>query len=213
MGLFQKKTPQYSSNAPLYTLGLQKTILIVGLGNPGKEYEDTRHNIGFETVDGFAKQYEFPDWTHKKDLKCLLTATVIGDSRIVLIKPVTFMNESGQAAQATMHFYKVPLSQVLVVHDELDIEFGQIRTRIGGSAAGHNGIKSLIQHLGEDFGRIRIGVHNDIAKKADSASFVLSKFSKEEQAHIPAMIKETNAMLSEYVHGQPLSHETRSFIV
>ncbi len=211
MGLFQKK-PQVSSSAPLYTLGLQKNLIIVGLGNPGKEYDGTRHNIGFTTVDALASKLEFPAWVEKKDLKCLITFQTINDTRAILVKPTTFMNLSGEAVQAVAHFYKIQEESIIVVHDELDIPFGQIRLRRGGSAAGHNGVKSLIEHLGENFGRVRIGIQNDIAAKADSKDFVLGKFTKEEQEHLPELLRETNAILSEYIHGQPVTAETRTFL-
>jgi PTH1 family peptidyl-tRNA hydrolase len=212
MALHQKK-PQVGSTMPLYTLGLQKTVIIAGLGNVGKEYDGTRHNIGFAAVDNLAEKLEFPDWTGKKDLKCQMSMQTINNTRVILLKPTTFMNLSGEAVQAAQNFYKVPLDQVLAVHDELDIPFGQIRVRIGGTDAGNNGVKSLIQHLGEDFGRVRVGIRNDIAEKADSADFVLGKFTAEEKKQLPALLRETTAILSEYIHGQPLTHETRSFIV
>ncbi len=212
MALFQKK-PLVTSAAPLYTLGLQKTLVIVGLGNPGKEYDSTRHNIGFEALDSLRGKLDFPDWIEKKDLKSIISSQIIADTRVILVKPTTFMNLSGEAAQAVGHFYKLSVDKFVVVHDELDIPFGQIRIRIGGSAAGHNGLKSLINSLGEEFGRVRIGVRNEIAEKADSANFVLGKFSKEEQELLPNLIRETNAILSEIIHGQPLNPETRSFLV
>ena len=121
------------------------------------------------------------------------------------------MNLSGEAIQAVMHFYKIPLQQVLVVHDELDIPFGQIRMRIGGSAAGNNGVKSAIQHLGEEFGRVRIGIQAETPMEA--SDFVLAKFSKEEQTELPALLKETTAILTEYIHGGQLLQETRGFLI
>jgi peptidyl-tRNA hydrolase, PTH1 family len=210
MALFQKR-PDASSHLPVYSLGLTKTILIVGLGNKGKEYEGTRHNIGFAAVDELANKQDFDPWIEKKDLKCQLTTTTIGDSRVILIKPTTFMNLSGEAVQAVMHFYKIPAQQMLAIHDELDIPFGQIRTRNGGSAAGHNGVKSVIQHVGEDFARVRIGIQAETPMEA--SDFVLAKFSKEEQTEIPAMLKETTAILTEYIHGGKLLQETRSFLI
>jgi PTH1 family peptidyl-tRNA hydrolase len=138
---------------------------------------------------------------------------VVRDTRVIAIKPTTFMNLSGEAVQAVMHFYKIPNSQVVVVHDELDIPFGQIRTRMGGSSAGNNGVKSLIQHLGEDFARVRIGIRNDLAEKQDSAAFVLDKFSKEEKSQLSNLKKEVTSILTEYVYGNQLSAETRSFIL
>ena len=212
MALFQKK-PQVSSNLPYYTIGLGKTLLIVGLGNPGKKYDGTRHNIGFDIVDDLASKLDFPDWVAKKDLKCLMSQQTIADNRVILTKPPTFMNLSGQAAQAVQKFYKIPLTQTVAVYDELDIDFGQIRTRVGGSSAGHNGAQSLIDYLGEDYGRIRVGIHNTIADKADGADFVLGKFTKEEQEQLPALLREATAVLSEHIHGQPLTADTRSFVI
>jgi peptidyl-tRNA hydrolase, PTH1 family len=212
MGLFQKK-PQVSSSAPLYTLGLSKTVLVVGLGNIGKKYDGTRHNIGFECVDFFAEKADLGTWVEKKDLKCRLVNGMAGDTRVIAIKPTTFMNLSGEAVQAVMHFYKIPLNQVIVVHDELDIPFGQIRTRVGGSSAGNNGIKSLIQHIGEEFARVRIGVRNELADTQDSADFVLEKFNREEDAQLNNLKKEATSILTEYTYGNQVTPETRSFIV
>lgn len=210
MALFQKK-PQVSDSIPLYTLGLNKTILVVGLGNPGKKYEKTRHNIGFACLDAFAEAHEFEAWHEKQDLKSFISTKVLGDNRVVLCKPQTFMNLSGAAVQATAHFYKVPSEQIIVVHDELDIPFGQIRMRMGGSGAGHNGIKSIIQHLGEHFGRIRVGVGSET--KTDASDFVLAKFTKEEVAHMEKLAKEVTSVLTEFVYGGQLTPETRSFLV
>jgi PTH1 family peptidyl-tRNA hydrolase len=209
MALFQKK-PQTSS-PPLYTLGLNKTIMIVGLGNPGKEYAGTRHNIGFAVIDTLAGKQDFDPWMEKKDLKCLLTTKTLGSARVILVKPTTFMNLSGEAVQAAAHFYKVDNPRLVAVHDELDIPFGQIRTRVGGSSAGHNGVKSVTQHIGEDYGRVRIGVQAET--KMDAKDFVLAKFSPEEQELIPALLQESLAILTEYIFGEHLPHETRSFIL
>lgn len=213
MALFQRR-PDFGSNLPVYSLGLTKTLLIVGLGNVGKKYDGTRHNIGFAAINELASRQDFDPWVEKKDLRVLLTTATIGDSRVILIKPTTFMNLSGEAVQAVGHFYKISLANTLVVHDELDIPFGQIRTRIGGSAAGHNGIKSLIQHLGEDFGRIRIGIDQENRnKKVEMSDFVLTKFAAEEQAELPALLKESTAILTEYIHAGNLLQETRNFLI
>lgn len=209
MALFQRK-PDVSSNLPIYSLGLTKTLLIVGLGNVGKKYDGTRHNIGFAAVDALANNQDFDPWIEKKDLKCHITHKTIGDNRVILCKPTTFMNLSGEAVQAISHFYKVPLQQIVAVHDELDIPFGQIRTRTGGGSAGHNGIKSMTQHLGEEYGRVRIGVAAE--SPMETSDFVLAKFSQEEQSHIDALLKESNAILTEYIYGAELQPETRSFI-
>ena len=209
MALFQKK-PQVQSSAPLYTLGANKTVLIIGLGNPGKEYDSSRHNIGFAVLDEFAIKNDFPGWVAKKDLKCQLTSQNMGENRVILCKPATFMNNSGEAAQAVQRFYRVYNQNTLAVYDELAIPFGSLRTRLGGSDAGHNGVKSLIQHIGDDFGRLRIGVGSDMAKKADTADFVLSKFDKKELADLPLIIREANAVITEYIFSGLLPLETRA---
>lgn len=209
MALFQKK-PDVTSSAPHYTLGSNKTILIIGLGNVGKDYIGTRHNIGFDALDAFAKINDFPGWVNKKDLKCDLSIANQGESRVILCKPTTFMNASGEAAQTVQHFYKVYNQNTLAVYDELAIDFGQIRARLGGSDAGHNGVKSLINYIGEDFNRLRIGVGSELATKAEAADFVLGKFSKDEQSKIPLILNEVSTMLSEYIFGGELPHDTRT---
>jgi PTH1 family peptidyl-tRNA hydrolase len=214
MGLLQKR-PEIGENFSLYSLGLNKTALVVGLGNPGPEYELTRHNLGFICLDRFAEMNNFPAWINKKDLNCLLTQETLGDTRVILIKPTTFMNSSGEALSKVTRFYKIDLKYVCVVHDELDIPFGQIRTRVGGSAAGHNGIKSIIEHLGETFGRVRIGIGSDDNEGQDSSAFVLGKLTSQEQEKLPELKREVAAILSEWIFssGQPLPHETRSFLI
>ncbi len=213
MALFQRR-PQTSNPVNYVTVGLNKTLLLVGLGNPGREYELTRHNIGFACIDAFVeKTPEIASWIEKKDLKCLLATGQIGDTRVLAIKPTTFMNLSGEAVQAVSNFYKVQLERTVVVHDELDIPFGQIRTRKGGSSAGHNGIKSVTQYVGEDYGRIRIGIGPKTPEQIDSADFVLQKFSKIELEHMPELVREVNAILSELVYGAELPNETRSFLI
>jgi peptidyl-tRNA hydrolase, PTH1 family len=211
MALFQKK-PQVQTGAPLYTIGSNKTLLIIGLGNPGKEYASSRHNIGFDVLDEFGKKNDFPNWVTKKDLKCQLAVSNLGENRVVLCKPDTFMNNSGQAAQAVQHFYRVYNQNTLAVYDELAIPFGQLRTRLGGSDAGHNGVKSLIQHLGDDFGRLRVGIGSNISAKADAADFVLGKFSQKEQGSLPMISREAVAIITEFIFGGSLPHETRTAI-
>jgi PTH1 family peptidyl-tRNA hydrolase len=212
MSLFQNR-PQASDTIQYYTLGQNKTVLIVGLGNVGDEFVGTRHNIGFDAVDQFAQTNDFPQWIVKKDLKCFHTSKTLGDTRVILIKPTTFMNLSGEAVQAAAAFYKIAPDHIVVVYDELDINFGHIRTRIGGSAAGHNGVKSVSQHIGENYGRIRIGIGPKDPAQMDSKDFVLARFNKEQQAQLKSLFRETDALLSEYSFSNSLLVETRSFIV
>lgn len=210
MALFQKK-PQVGESVPMYTIGSNKTVLVIGLGNPEAKYDGTRHNVGFAALDYFADKNDFGAWMNKKDLKCHLTTAILGDTRVILCKPTTYMNLSGEAAQAVQHFYKVYNGQTLAVYDELAIKFGQLRTRVGGTDAGHNGAKSLIQNLGEDFSRLRIGVGNEFSEKADAADFVLGKFSKEEQGALAQILREANSLINEFIFGN-LTHETRNVI-
>jgi PTH1 family peptidyl-tRNA hydrolase len=133
MALFQRR-PQVSDPTMYYSVGMNKTILMVGLGNIGKEYEMTRHNVGFICLDEFVEKTEgMEGWVEKKDLKCLISSGRVGDSRVLAIKPTTFMNLSGEAVQAVVHFYKIQLENIVILHDELDVDFGQIRVRMGGS--------------------------------------------------------------------------------
>jgi len=196
-------------------MSLNKTILLVGLGNPGKEYDLTRHNAGFVALDYFVEKNEgMEGWVQKKDLKAVISMGREGESRIIAIKPTTFMNLSGEAVQAVTSFYKINPDNILAIHDELDIDFGHIRLRHGGSAAGHNGIKSVSQHIGEDYGRIRIGVGPKKPARIPSEKFVLQDFSTEQQEQLPNMSREVNSILSEYIFGnQQLPQDTRSFIV
>jgi PTH1 family peptidyl-tRNA hydrolase len=213
MSLFQRR-PQLGDTINFYTLGQNKTLLVVGLGNPGKEYDNTRHNIGFECLDAFAKAADFQPWIDKKSMKCLEATTNLGDTRVILIKPTTFMNLSGEAVSAVANFYKIAPEKIIVVHDELDIPFGQIRLRTGGSSAGHNGLKSLIQHIGEGFGRVRVGIGPKEPEQMESADFVLGRFSKDQQSHLSELTREVSAILSEAAYGAGnLPQETRSFLI
>lgn len=214
MGLFQRR-PQVSDPIQMhYTTGMEKTVLLVGLGNPGKEYEGTRHNIGFEVLDAFVSKTDgMGEWTNKKSLKCQLVSGQVGQTRVYAIKPETFMNNSGEAVQAVAAYYKIPVGKIVLIHDELDIKFGSIRTRTGGSSAGHNGVKSVTQHLGEETGRVRIGIGPKKPAQIDSSDFVLAKFSDKEKQQLPNLKREVTALLSEYLFGTQLPTETRDFIV
>lgn len=213
MSLFQNR-PQASDTHNYYTVGMNKTALIVGLGNPGKEYDLTRHNVGWHILDAFVdKQSEMDGWVSKKDLKCHIAQGQFGDTRVYIIKPTTFMNLSGEAVQAVVNFYKISPDFIAVIHDELDISFGQIRLRVGGGSAGHNGIKSVTQHISDNYGRVRVGIGPKSPAQMDSADFVLQKFSATEQEQLPNLVKETSAILTEFIYsGQALPTETRSFL-
>ncbi|MBP7806967.1 aminoacyl-tRNA hydrolase [Candidatus Saccharibacteria bacterium] len=210
MALFVRK-PTTNTDIPIYNLSHERTVLVVGLGNIGQEYDGTRHNIGFACVDHFAQKNEFPDWVNKKDLKCQQTSKTLGGTRVIIIKPTTFMNASGEAAFSTQQFYKIHTHDVLVVHDELDIPFGQIRVRAGGGSAGNNGVKSLQQHLDGEFTRVRVGIANEFSARADSADFVLGKFTSDEQGHIKSLTSEVETMITQFVFGGSLEPTTLDY--
>ncbi len=213
MALFQQKKPDVVSSAPLYTLSMSRTFLVVGLGNVGKDFDNTRHNIGFRAIDQFAHDHDIESWINKKDMSCLVADKNIGDTKVYLVKPTTMMNLSGNAVQKISNFYKISNAKIIVVHDELDINFGSIKITMGGSSAGHNGIKSIISQLGEDFGRIRIGVGPKSPDQIDSADFVLGRFNKEEEAQMKPLLNETSSLITEAIFSSPFPNETRKFII
>lgn len=155
--------------------------LIFGLGNPEKKYDDTRHNVGFWVLDELARGHAATFKADRK-LKAESAEIMVGSEKVLLIKPSTYYNDAGQAARAVMDYYKVSLADFLVIHDELMIEFGTVRTRASGRDAGNNGIKSIIAHLGnEQFARVRIGTGTSLRSVATDYDFVLGRFSAEEQ--------------------------------
>lgn len=213
MALFQRQPIELSLSLP-YTLSLNtKTVLVVGLGNPGKQYNLTRHNVGFLTLEDFALANEFPAFSEHTKFKGQTAEKTLGQTKVILLKPGTYMNNSGEAVQAVASFHKIAPKDIICVYDELSIPFGQIRMRVGGQDAGHNGIKSLIQHIGHDFGRIRIGIKNNIAEKADDADFVLGKFTKTEQQHLKTLAQEAGNVITEFVYSNKLPHDTRKIIL
>lgn len=163
--------------------------LIVGLGNIGDKYSGTRHNIGFQAVDTYRQQHDFPAWQEKSKFKALVSEDFVAGQKIILAKPTTFMNLSGESVRALRDFYKVPNEDIVVIHDELDLPFSAIKEKQGGGSAGNNGLKSIISHIGEDFRRIRIGIKNDQLEQMDAANFVLAKFSAEEKKQLDTIIK------------------------
>jgi PTH1 family peptidyl-tRNA hydrolase len=213
MGLFAKQPIRLSQDVP-YTISLaSKTKLIIGLGNYGKEYAKTRHNSGFIALDIFANDNSYDSWGNNKRFKGDICEKIVGNCRIILLKPTTFMNLSGESAQAIAHFYDIKIDNIVAVYDELSIPFGQIRSRLGGQSAGHNGVKSLINHIGPDFGRIRIGIKNDVSIKADTSNFVLGKFDSDEQQLLPKVMHEVAGILTEFIYGDSLPTDTRKIFI
>lgn len=165
---------------------------IVGLGNPGKEYENTRHNAGFLAVHNLRLEMEkFSTWKLNKKFNGEISEGKIGGEKIILLRPHTFMNNSGQAVAAAAHFYKIKPADILVIHDDIDLPLGKLRIKKDGSSGGHRGVESIIAALGsENFSRLKIGVAPETRpKNFDAANFVLNKFSKTENKKITEIIK------------------------
>jgi PTH1 family peptidyl-tRNA hydrolase len=163
--------------------------LIVGLGNIGKEFNGTRHNSGFMAVDAYAKENDFPAWQEKAKFKAYISEDFVAGKKIVLAKPTTLYNLSGESVRTLKDFYKLGNKDIIVIHDELDLPFGTVKEKQGGGSAGSNGLKSIISQIGEDFKRIRIGIKNDLLEKMDAADFVLAKFSSTEKKQLHEIIK------------------------
>lgn len=170
-------------------------FLIVGLGNPGREYENTRHNIGFAALDVMAKRYNLD--INRKKFKGEYGEGFINGHKIILLKPYTYMNLSGESVREAMDFYKLTPEEVLIIYDDISLEVGRLRIREKGSAGGHNGIKSLIANIGTDvFPRIKIGIGGP---KSDLVNHVLGKFSKDEvetlKETLDVVVKATETIL------------------
>lgn len=175
--------------------------LIVGLGNPGREYEKTRHNVGYRAADLLAKDAGVK--IDRAKFRGLTRTAALAGQKVLLLKPETYMNNSGEAVQLAAMFYKVPIAHILVLSDDVSLPVGKIRVRAEGSAGGHNGLKSVISHLGsQDFPRIKIGVGAKPHPDYDLADWVLSTFSSEEEkALAPALAHAAEAVLELIQHG------------
>lgn len=154
-------------------------FVVVGLGNPGKDYANTRHNVGFNTIDQIANRNNIN--VNKIKFKSVYGEGTIGNEKVLLVKPQTYMNNSGITVKDIVEYYKVPIENIIVIVDDIDIEFSSVRIRMKGSAGSHNGLKSIISHLqDQNFPRVRIGIGKK-HENQDLAKFVLSRFPKEEQ--------------------------------
>lgn len=164
-----------------------KPIMVVGLGNPGNEYLHTRHNVGFMAVDYLAGA----DAVWKSEHDAMTYRTTVDGHRVIFVKPVTYMNLSGNAVGAIARFYKIPTENIIVIHDDMDIKPGTIKEKVGGSSAGHNGIKSIDAAVGADYRRIRIGIGHprDFDLKMDPADWVLGRFTDDQAQQIASAIK------------------------
>ncbi len=174
--------------------------LLVGLGNPGDRYEYNRHNIGFLAIDAIADTYGFP--AYKKKFQGLIAEGSIGGEKVILLKPQTYMNNSGQSVGEVAKFYKIPLDRIAVFHDELDLAAAKIRTKKGGGNAGHNGLRSMDSHLNSnDYWRIRLGIGHP-GDKERVHGHVLSDFSKNELIWLKPLMEAIGDYATLFVQGK-----------
>jgi len=163
----------------------KKMIIIVGLGNPGKKYKDTRHNVGFQVIDEFAKENNFPEFRLSKKFNALVSEK----ENIILVKPQTFMNNSGKPVKTLFSFYKP--EELIIIHDDIDLPLGKIRISKNRGSAGHKGVESIIKEIGfENFTRFRIGISPKTEKPKNVEKYVLQKFNKEEEKTIEQVVQE-----------------------
>lgn len=175
--------------------------IIFAQGNPGKEYAYTRHNIGFLVLDQIAAHFDV-EFIKKSKFHAEIAEVMIKNEKVLLVKPTTFYNETGQAARLLLDFYKIsPKEDLLVIHDELALPFGVIRTRIQGSDAGNNGIKSLNAHIGKQYARIRIGTHSEHRDRIRDANFVLASFSAQEKNALKDIFVATEKFVLAFITG------------
>lgn len=185
-------------------------LLWVGLGNPGDKYAGNRHNIGFMAIDAIGNLHNFSN--EKSKFKGLIREGVVNvegrPTKVLLLKPLTFMNESGRAVQQAMQFYKIPLDKLTVFHDELDLAPGKFRMKTGGGIAGHNGLRSIRQHVGEGFHRARLGIGHP-GQKNKVHSYVLSDFAKSEQEWVTDFIDALARASDVLAQGEHDKYQTR----
>lgn len=174
--------------------------VIIGLGNPGKKYEKTRHNIGFIVVDSLREKYGLAD--EREKFQALVSETNIDGEKVIFLKPQTFMNLSGNSVIDIINFYKLDSKKdIVVVYDDMDLPFGDIRVKEKGSSGGHNGIKSIISHIGEEFIRVKCGIGS---KKDDAVEHVLGEFSQSEQKDLDEILTKIKKCLIDIVTVQNL---------
>ena len=185
-----------------YTTGLEQTRIVVGLGNPDSEYTRHRHNIGYRCLEEFLRSSDQEGrWSNKKALKCQVATLNLAGCRMILVKPQTFMNHSGEAVEAVLQFYKASVSALWVIHDDVDVDFGVIKTKLGGGSSGHNGLSSITKVVGRDFYRIRVGIGPKRPSNIDLSGFVLKNFSQKEQPNLPVILTEVGSILGEASAG------------
>lgn len=174
--------------------------VVFGLGNPEQKYTHTRHNVGFWALDQIAASYS-TEYKAAAKLHAVVADMMVGSERVLLVKPTTYYNEVGQSARAIMDFYKLSPEDFLIAHDDLALPLGTIRTRLGGSDGGSNGLKSLAAHIGTDTARLRIGVWTDSHHGTDRVGIVLGKLAKDEQRVLDSQIDTILGIATDFIAG------------
>ncbi len=175
--------------------------MIVGLGNIGPQYDGTRHNMGFMVIDQIAKDYQL-SFKHTSKMEAMTASGIINGEKVLLVKPTTFMNESGRSVKPLMDYYDVPVEDLIIVHDDMDLPIGKIRLKAKGSAAGHNGLKSLINHLGtQGFHRVKVGI--DHPGNSNVVDYVLGKFKADQQDGLQDNITQAENAVEDWITGMP----------
>jgi len=191
--------------------------LIIGLGNPGEEYAKTRHNVGFMALDGFIEQNNCSLFGENKKFEALISQNKIFDEEVIFIKPLTYMNNSGKAVAALVNFYKINLEKdLMVIYDDVDLEIGKIRVRNEGSAGTHNGMRSILEFLGnKNFYRVRIGTESRgkyAPEKQDLHSFVLTNFSQEEREILEKVLGGVSIEVGNFIKAEINLAFSKSFV-
>lgn len=176
----------------------QNMILLAGLGNIGKEYEKTRHNFGFLAIDAIIEKFNFSKAVKKFSSEFF--SGEINGQKIIALKPQTYMNNSGIAVLEAAKFYKIPPEKIIIFHDEIDIKFGEIRTKQGGGNAGHNGLKSIDNKIGKNYHRFRLGVGRPKHENHEVSDYVLSKFSKDEMLKVEEINQEIASSIADFIN-------------
>lgn len=175
--------------------------IVFAQGNPGTEYTHTRHNVGFLLIDAYARAHD-AQFTQRSKFHADIAEVAVRGEKVLLVKPTTFYNETGQSARALLDFYKLdPARDFLVIHDDLALPFGTIRTRDKGSDAGNNGVKSLNAHIGEQHNRIRVGIYNELRDRMHDADFVLARFSEDEKNALTDVYKHVSQFIDNFASG------------
>ena len=181
-------------------------LLFVGLGNPGERYAGNRHNIGFMAVQAIAKQHRIAPWRRK--FQGVAVEGTIGAEKVLLLLPDTFMNESGRAVAEAAHFYKLEAGSVVVFHDEAELALGKVRVKKGGGNAGHNGLRSITEHIGNDYHRVRLGIGHPGSKDM-MESYVLQDFAKSERPWVEALCEIVAGNVALLIEGKDSTFQNK----